>query len=230
MGQTRTGVDWTDWLARGPGFVLGQVALGGGESANVTFSGPYFTAVTGVILEPYWSPSSTYSGTQLKNPPPSSDLIVIDGGPETFKLSFSQAVTNPVLAITSLGLTNSTRSINIRSVMNFDHPFEVLSTGAGYAAGGQWTPFVEVGNSLYGIESSGVVRFSGAFTELSWTSPLREINEFSNVVGTYMFTLVSAGCDNFRLANSAHASSLAPGSTSCALPGRAARPARQPAR
>jgi hypothetical protein len=202
--QTRTTVDWTDWETLAPDLVTGSVRVSPNETVGVTFAGQVYTAVLGALPEPYWFPSSTYTGAKLANPPPNRDLIVLAGGPGTgaMKLSFSQALTDPVLAITSLGLTNSTRSINIQTAMFFDQPFEVLSTGPGYAANGQYTPFFvmpEDPKSLYGTESSGVIRFRGSFTELTWTSPLREENEFGNLVGTYMFTLGSAGCNEYEL-------------------------------
>jgi len=201
--QTRTGVDWTDWTSQGPAGVTGSLLIGGGETAAVTFSGPLFNAFLDALPEPYWGPSTTYTGTKLANPPPNRDVLVIAGGAGQMKLSFSQAVIDPVLAIASLGLTNASRSVNIQTAMFFDQPFEVLSNGPNYYAGGQFTNFFTMPGdpkSLFGTESSGVIRFRGTFTELTWTSPVREENEFGNLVGTYMFTLGSAGCNEYELA------------------------------
>lgn len=96
--QTRTGVDWVDWQAKGADFVLGSMALGGGEVADVTFSGTYFSAMADAFPEPYWGPAATYRGTQIANAPPMSDAIFIAGGPGRMTLTFSQPVVDPVIA------------------------------------------------------------------------------------------------------------------------------------
>lgn len=197
--QTRTGIDWADWQAKGPDVVLGSMDLGGGEVADITFSGSYFNAMTDALPEPYWGPAATYRGTQIANAPPMSDAIFVAGGPGRMALTFSQPVVDPVIAIASLGLTNGSRTINIQTAMWFEQSFEILSNGSNYYANAQFNPFTRIGDDLYGIEASGVIRFRGTFSEIAWTSPLREENELGVLVGTYMFTVGSGGCDNYEL-------------------------------
>ena len=197
-------VNWTDWTSGSATGAAGTVALPTGRGVDVTFAGQSHQVFTGALPQPYWGPSTTYTGTRYSNPPPNSDLIVIAGGPGSGRmtLSFSEAVTNPVLAIASLGLTNPDRTVNIQTSMLFDQPFEVMSNGPNFYAGGQFTPFISVPgtpNALYGTESSGVIRFRGTFTELSWTSPLAELNGSGDLVGTYLFTLGTAPCGEYQL-------------------------------
>lgn len=66
-----------------------------------------------------------------------SDAIFISGGPGRLKLTFSQPVLDPVIAIASLGLTNGSRSINIRTAMWFEQSFEILSNQPLFLSGGQ---------------------------------------------------------------------------------------------
>jgi hypothetical protein len=211
--QARDNVNWTDWTTGGTAGASGTVAFPSAGSVSVTFAGQAFSVFTGAFPEPYWGPPGTYTGTLFNNAPPNRDAIVIAGGAGTGRmtLSFSEAVVNPVLAIASLGLTNADRTLNIQTSMLFEQPFEVLSNGPNFYAGGQFTPFISVPgtpgspgtpatpHALYGTESSGVIRFQGSFTELSWTSPLAELSDSGAVVGTYFFTLGIAPCGEYRL-------------------------------
>lgn len=195
---------WVDWATGSSSSASGSMALPTGGSVAVTFSGAATNVITGAFPELYWGPSSTYLGGPVTSPPPNRDGIFIAGGAGsgTYTLSFAEAVVNPVLAIASLGLTNAFRTENIQSSMRFDQPFEVLSNGPNYYAGGQYTNFISVPgtpNILYGTESSGVIRFRGSFTQISWTSPDAELNAFGTVVGTYLVTLGVAPCGEYRL-------------------------------
>ncbi|MCZ8175964.1 MAG: PEP-CTERM sorting domain-containing protein [Burkholderiaceae bacterium] len=201
QAQGAATAEWTDWTAGGGSLITGVMNTGG-EAVGVTFTGASVNSFLGRPPEPYWGPASTYLGPAIAGTPPNSDIIVIAGGAGsgTFRISFSQAVQDPVFAIASLGLTNSTRSVNIQTGMFFDQPVEVLSNGPNYFAGGRFTPFiVSAGTQLFGTESSGVVRFRGSFTEISWTSPLAELNDSGDVVGTYMINVGTAGCLNHEL-------------------------------
>ncbi len=205
LAQGAAGAEWVNWTAATPDHsrVTGTLVTGG-RHVGITFEGAAFNSFVGPLPEPYFGPSSTYQSSFITGAPPlASDLIVVAGGPGTgtYRISFSEAVTDPVLAIVSLGLTNSSRTVNFQTGMFFNQPVEVLSNGANYFAGGQWTPFFVAagGTDLYGVESSGVVRFKGTFNEITWTSPLRE-EEFpgASSFGTYMFTFGTAGCINYE--------------------------------
>lgn len=206
--QSRRTVDWVDWQSGGAG-VIGRLSLGGGSVVEVAFSGDYHGAFPDPFPEPYWGPPQTYTGTLFRNAPPNSDAITIGGGSGQYKITFSEPVRDPVLAIASLGLTNAFRTANITTVMQFSVPFEILSNGPNYYAGGQFNPFVRIGNSLFGTEASGVIRFRGTFEEIAWTSPLREETQDRTLIGTYMFTVGSAGCTDFELGPNPLASAAA---------------------
>jgi hypothetical protein len=200
----QAGNQWVNWTSGGPGGASGTMALPTGGSVGVTFSGAVTNVITDNFSEPYWGPAGTYSGSGISTPPPNRDGIFVAGGAGsgTYTISFAEAVNDPVLAIASLGLTTADRSVNIQSSMRFDQPFEVLSNGPNYYAGGQYTNFISVPgtpNILYGTESSGVIRFRGSFTQITWTSPDAELDEFGTVVGTYLFTLGAVPCGEYRL-------------------------------
>ncbi len=195
---------WADWTSGGPGGASGTLALPTGGSVGVTFTGAVTNVITGSFPEPYWGPAGTYTATGISTPPPNRDGIFVAGGAGTgtYTISFAEAVNDPVLAIASLGLTNAFRTENIQTSMRFDQPFEVLSNGPNYYAGGQFTNFISVPgtpNILYGTESSGVIRFRGSFTQITWTSPDAELNPFGTLVGTYLFTLGAMPCGEYRL-------------------------------
>jgi len=81
-------------------------------------------------------------------------------------LQFSAPVVDPYLAIMSQG-----RPTLLVSYV-FDDPFTVLTSGPTY-----WGPSVYTQPNPYtlaGYEYSGVIQFSGTFTEISWVSSPNE--------------------------------------------------------
>jgi len=192
-------IDWIDWYARTPTGVLGTLRLGD-EMVQVTFTGPYNSAFTDALPEPYWGPASTYTNSQISNAPPRSDMIFIGGGPEMLSLSFSQSVPNPIFAVASLGLIAGGGATSMTSSMEFDRSFEVLSNGRNFYGQGMFTRFVQNGNTLSGVESSGTLRMLGNLNTVQWRSPLREESN-GVLVGTYGFT-IGNNCQNYRVGTS----------------------------
>lgn len=191
---------WIDWYAKGPGKVFGTLQQGS-EQVQVTFEGDYFHAFTDYLPESYWGPKTTYLNAVVDLEPPRSDVIVIAGGPNPLKLSFSQSVANPILAIASLGLKNESGNINLASSMAFDQPFQVLSNGPNYYSGfwyDNYSSFLQSGTLLTGVESSGTIRFDEPLTRLQWLSPFPELDENGTLVGTYLFT-VGVNCVGYRI-------------------------------
>jgi hypothetical protein len=196
-------IAWVDWYAKTPTGVLGTITLGE-EQVEVTFSGPYYHAFTDVFPEPLWGQAATLARTYLsesvKNPPPNSDSIVIAGGPEDLKLTFSTSF-KPFLAIASLGLTNFERSVLLVTTMDFEQEFDILSNGPNFYADGRFNDFEKRTQAssfrLIGRESSGVIALRGTLDEINWKSPLREEVD-GTLVGTYMFT-VGASCDGYDI-------------------------------
>ncbi len=190
-------VAWVDWHTKTDTSVSGSITLGD-ELVDVTYSGPYFHAFLDTFPEPYRGPyDQTYLSTAVTNRPENRDAITIAGGPDDLKLSFSTPLFRPFVAVASLGLTNAQRSVTLGATMDFEQDFLILSQGPNYYADGEFTPFSTQGRRLVGIESSGVIQFSGTHEEINWKSPFREETD-GVLVGTYMFT-VGASCDNYDI-------------------------------
>ena len=196
-------IAWVDWHTKTANGVLGSILLGE-EQVEVSFSGPTFHVFTDLFSEPLWGQATTlattYQSASVKNPPPNSDSIVIGGGPEDLKLTFSTPF-KPFLAIASLGLTNFERSVLLVTTMDFEQDFDILSNGPNFYAGGKFNVFEKRTEAssfrLLGRESSGVIGMRGTLDEINWTSPLREEVD-GTLVGTYMFT-VGASCDGYDI-------------------------------
>lgn len=77
-------------------------------------------------------------------------------------LTFSSALTNPIMAIVSMGRTNLPVSYD------FDTSFSVLSEGRGYWGDGWYT--TSPGDILTDFEMHGVIQFLGTLSSISWTS------------------------------------------------------------
>lgn len=157
------GVEWIDWTVGtndypssvvvgqfgGPFTGIGATYTGGAENYQ-TNGGNY-----------YWTPLSTYTNFAVSNAPGSTDDIELSHWNVTHTVTFTQPVTNPFMAISSLG------SPTTFTTWTFNAPFAILSSGAGYFGTG---PLVQgPNNSLIGAEGNGVLEFQGTFTSISWT-------------------------------------------------------------
>lgn len=146
-------VDWTDWQSATSTQVNGVAG-----SISVTYTGGWqFTQLNGGT--DYWNPASTYSSAQVPNAPGDSDIIALNNVGGT--LSFSSPVTNPVMAIVSLGQGG------IGTRWNFDAPFQILTNGPGNFGNGAFS--LPGGNVLQGNEAHGLIQFQGTFTSISWS-------------------------------------------------------------
>jgi len=151
-GVAQADVDWVDWQSATSTSVTGVV-----NGITVTYSGGFQFAQTSSDTN-YWIPSAPYTSALVPNAPPDSDIIALanSGG----IITFSQAVTDPFMAIVSLGQPG------IGSQWHFDAPFEIISQGSGYWGSGPLTN--PSGNILQGNEGHGVIQFKGTFTSISW--------------------------------------------------------------
>lgn len=172
-------IDWTNWSAAtagNPGSATGTIALGSG--ITVTYAGQN----NGLLLNyPSWNPATTFSGGTVSNAPPhANNSVKLTGGSTiTETITFSSAVTNPVMAIWSLGAPNSPASFNFTDT----EPFSIQSGGPSAEFGG--STITKSGNNVLGREGDGVIQFDGTFTQLSFTTP-----SFENF---YAFTVGAAG-------------------------------------
>ena len=133
----------------------------------MTYSGEVYGAqVSGGTN--YWSPATAYTSNNLvANAPPAADIIRLVGGNSVVNtITFSEPVTNPVMAIVGMGQTGVTVTYN------FGVDFNVIGYGQGYFGNGTLTKLD--GNILQGNEGHGVIEFRGTFTKISWTVPTAE--------------------------------------------------------
>ncbi len=78
-------------------------------------------------------------------------------------VTFSTPITNPVMAIWSLGQNGDSTSFV------FDQPFTIVAGGPSTEYNGQ--TITNDGNTVYGVEGNGTIQFSGTFSSISWTTP-----------------------------------------------------------
>lgn len=154
-------VDWTSDTTGNPGGSAAGTVTIGSSPINVSYSGEVYTQTqTNGPGKDYYTPITTYSNAFVPNPP-LSGMITFVGGNTTDTVTFSQVVTNPVMAIVSQG------SPGVNVDFTFNHPFQILSTGPG--SWGTGALLTQTSNTLHGAESDGIIQFTGAFTSISWT-------------------------------------------------------------
>lgn len=160
---------WTDWVssATGPDSVKGLLPGG----IDVTYTGDYAFVQLGPGGTNYWDypVTSPYVSATVPNGPSTTDIIAITGESSapftTHKIEFSSPVTNPLMAIVSLGQPSVT------VFYNFSAPFDVLSSGEGHWGGSpSGSLFEDPGNVLRGVEGHGTIRFLGTFSSITWTA------------------------------------------------------------
>ncbi len=196
-GSTAQAVEirWTDWQASSAenGFTATGQIVSGSETIGVTYNNPqgisFFQdgvggtdwwaqrTATGLRRDPATSPYTSVGAHGVDNIPVGTDMIGLNrAGTQT--LSFSQEIANPVFAFISLNANGYA----------FDQDFELLSSGSMDIDGngtddcGWWgcgtsaKQVVEVSPGVFEYqligtgEPHGALRFTGAFSEVSWRS------------------------------------------------------------
>jgi hypothetical protein len=154
---------WTTWTTSLGGEVQG-VIIDGSNTILVTYSGEISLLELNGVGVNFYLPTSTFTGGGVVNPPPSGNMIAIFGTPSVHTLTFSTPVTNPIMAIVSLGTPFTTISYN------FSAPFNILNQGSEIPWGGGPTDLSNVGGTvLQGTEGDGIIQFPGTFNSISWT-------------------------------------------------------------
>jgi VWD domain-containing protein/collagen triple helix repeat protein/IPT/TIG domain-containing protein len=168
-------VDWTTASVAG-GTATGTITLPDASVITVNFAatkadqsaGSIYNAQVNGVGTNYWVPVSTYTSVEVANAPPNPDIIELTGGQsQTYTVTFSEPVANPIMAIVSLGGFHA-------ATYNFDAPFSIVSAGPGYFGGSPTTLVQLPNNVLQGTEGSGTIQFLGTFSKLSWTVPTAE--------------------------------------------------------
>jgi hypothetical protein len=161
-------VYWAAWLTADAGTVSGVLSLPSGP-VLVTYSGDLTAAQTGTGNNDFL-PASTFTSPTVPNAPPGPDMIEVSGiTARTETMTFSEPVTNPVLAIYNLG----TAFANETAAIYFQAPITVLSSGVNAGGAGYWgnEMLTAVDGGVSGVGANGVVEIEGTFTSVQWTNP-----------------------------------------------------------
>ncbi|MDA8745662.1 fibro-slime domain-containing protein [Rubripirellula amarantea] len=169
-------VDWTSANVE-QGTAKGVISLPGGSTVEIGFEaifsdgskGNLFFAQVDDTGTDYWNPSAPYVSDVVVNRPPGTDILTLVGGvDQIYRVTLSEPIVDPVMAILSLGdLGTPTR-------YDFDSPFEIVSQGVGFFGGGADNLKKEEGDVLVGNEGHGVIKFLGRYDEFTWTVPTPE--------------------------------------------------------
>ena len=170
-GSAKADIVWTQWSTVSP-TPSGTMTIGGQVIAVTYTSTDLVFAQINNMGTDWWSGGSCGGACPVYNdpgagisPPNTVDMIALLGDASVHTLRFSSPVTNPTLAIISLGTSN------VLTTYFFDSPFTILTSGGGWWGGGSLTTVA--GNGLQGTEGDGLVQFTGTYSEISWvgTSP-----------------------------------------------------------
>lgn len=161
-------VDWADWQTH---FLTTNTVVGKAGAIDVSVTGVFNPAPQLDPSDNWWACClPAYSAPGIPGPT-TSDMIRLVGGPDTgtYTLRFSPPVTNPVMAVASLGGAST-----VRTSFVFDTPFTILTTGIA-GAWGIGTPLAQTGLVLDGMESNGLIQFQGTVSTITWTLPTAEM-------------------------------------------------------
>lgn len=155
-------IGWTDWTAATNG--ANGSATGHIGSIDVSYTGDVTFAQLGTGTN-FWTQGNPapYTGNAVvDNAPTASEMIAMSRAGITNTVLFSQAVTDPIMAIVSQG------QYGLPVTYDFNSPFSVLSEGRGYWGDGRYE--LQAGDKLKGYELHAVIQFDGTFNSISWTS------------------------------------------------------------
>jgi hypothetical protein len=170
---------YVDWTAANPaaGTASGVITLPNLSTVTVNFeainpngsAGTFFFAQTNGTGSDYWNPSAPYISPQVENRPPGTDILALVGGQnQTYKVTLSEAIKDPIMAIVSLGQPG------VPTTYDFDVPFTIVSQGAGYWGGNATSLSQLPGDILRGTEGHGTIQFIGTFSTFTWQVPTPE--------------------------------------------------------
>lgn len=173
-------IAWTTWTSKtgsNPGTVKGSVTLPSGK-VKITYKGQ---VGSGTVLGPgypSWGPASTFSGGSVGNPPGPGNQISLYGGESTSTntISFSKPVTDPVIAIWSLGHSDTQAAFKFKGTP----PLSFESGGPSSEYGGQAITVKK--STVQGQEGNGTIQLKGTYTKIQFTTPTYE-NYYSFTVG-----------------------------------------------
>jgi hypothetical protein len=154
-----SGVYWASWTTASMDTVSGVLSPPSGD-IGVTFTGGDMWGSQTTAGSDPWTPATTFQSATVGTAPPGPGIIEINGGPgQVDRLTFSRPVTDPLVAIYSLG----TGYLGNQVELDFGAPCTVLSFGPdSYSPTGAGT-LTAVDGGVTGDEGSGVVEIRGTF-------------------------------------------------------------------
>lgn len=157
-------ITWTDWTSSSISPTTGSAA-GTAGGVTVSYAGELENLFKGY---PSYTPTSSWVGGLVGNTPNPNDIIQLSGGnpSQVNTITFSRPVTNPVLAIWSLGQGGINASFDFTATPTFD------AGGPSAEYGG--SAISVVGNDVFGSEGNGSIHFAGTFSSISFTNPVFE--------------------------------------------------------
>jgi hypothetical protein len=167
---------WTDWTAVQIG--NNGSATGSLNGVGVSYSGQVNPNTNINGSSGRWNPATSYVGGSVENSPASvNDIITLTGGQGTGTntITFSSPITNPIIAIWSLGQPG------LSAAFNFISATPIFQQGGPNSQFGGSAITVN-GNTVSGVEGNGTIIFLGVFTSISWTNPIFE-NFYGFTVG-----------------------------------------------
>lgn len=178
QGSTDNTVYYVDWTSAsaGDGTASGVINLPDGSQVDVGFTAVFADGSNGSMAftqtecgTNYWNPSSPYISPEVPNAPPDCDILALQGGQDQiYRLTLSEPIVDPLMAIVSLGQPN------VPTTYDFDSPFTIVSQGPGYWGGTSSSLQQLPDDVLQGTEGHGTIRFLGTFDTFSWTVPSPE--------------------------------------------------------
>lgn len=152
-------VDWTAW---NPNSSATGTTSQNGNPVTVTYDGDFL----GIdFAANYFSNLSSFTSTEVSNTVGSKGSIRMDGGTMMNHIHFSMPVTNPYIAVYSVGQPG----VPVRFVFQSPATLTLLSQGAGNWGGGLIT--MDSATAFTGWEGNGVLRVNGTFTDLYFATP-----------------------------------------------------------
>ncbi len=165
---------WTNWTSATqgvPGSASGQLTTLSGQVITISYAGEVSSPTQTNGGTNYWRSDAAYRSSTVDNGPGeagNADIISLVGqnsNPITNTINFSSPVTNPVMAILSLGRPNL--PVNY----TFNHDFVILSSGTGWFGGNPSESLFRDGvGQLRGLEGHGVIMFTGTFASISFSA------------------------------------------------------------
>jgi len=179
LAGTVTWTTWSDSFTASPNIgtgVGGGSASGTAGAVGVTYTGELdniqYSSAGGAVDWSSPSPGTTYIGGTVGNAPIVAEgAIQIQGGnSDTIDtITFSKPVTNPIIAIWSLGQPGDPASFRFLD----GETITVEATGPDSPYGGNGFTTI-TSNLVTDDEGGGTVQIDGTFTSISWSTPQHE--------------------------------------------------------